>query len=174
MADGRSYPAIGDYAIIGDCRSAALVARDGSLDWLCLPRFDSPSLFASLLDRDRGGCFAVRPTAPFTSVRRYLEGTNVLETTFTTAQGRLRLVDLMPVASEEDKRTELASEHEVLRAIEGIEGDVEVEVLCDPRPQYGSAMPRLHDRGRLGICYEQGAEAVLVRSEIPLGVSGTE
>lgn len=84
---------IGDYAIIGDCRSAALVSRGGSIDWLCWPRFDSPSLFAAILDRQRGGHFTVRPTAPFKASRRYLDRTYVLETTFVTDTGTMRLID---------------------------------------------------------------------------------
>jgi GH15 family glucan-1,4-alpha-glucosidase len=165
-----SYPPIGDYAIIGDCRSAALISKAGSVEWLCLPRFDAPAVFAAILDRQRGGCFAVRPTEPSTSSRRYLDDTNVLETTFTTERGRLRLLDLMPVASEADKRRELWPEHEVLRAVECVDGEVEVEAVCDPRPRYGTVVPRLVDRGRLGMCYEHGAEALLLRSEIPLAL----
>lgn len=173
MAERRSCPAIGDYAIIGDCRSAALIARDGSLDWLCLPRFDSPSLFAALLDRDRGGSFVVRPAGHFATARRYVEGTNVLETTFTTEHGRVRLLDLMPVSTEADRRTQLAPDHEVIRAVEVLEGEVDIEISCDPRPRYGSVVPRLHDRGRMGLCYEYGPEAVMLRSEIPLTRSGS-
>jgi GH15 family glucan-1,4-alpha-glucosidase len=172
MGEDMSLPLIGDYAIIGDCRSAALVARDGSLDWLCLPRFDSPSLFAALLDRERGGSFAVRPRESFTSVRRYVDDTNVLETTFTTEEGTIRLLDLMPVSSEADKRTDLAPEHELLRAIEGVEGEVDVEVFCDPRPEYGTVTPRLHDRGQSGYCYTHRGEALVLRSEIPLTMVG--
>lgn len=167
-------PAIGDYAVIGDCRSAALISREGSLDWLCLPRFDAPSVFGALLDRHRGGSFTVRPAGPFTSARRYVDDTNVLETTFTTERGRIRMLDLMPVASEDDKRHALAPEHEVLRVIEGVEGEVEVEVVCDPRPWYGTVVPRLSDRGSMGYCYEYGAEALVLRSEIPLAVSGRQ
>src|SRR5918992_5904023 len=103
-----SYPPIEDYALIGDCRSAALVSRDGSLDWLCWPRFDSPSLFAALLDAERGGRFRLRPTGAFRTERRYLPGTNVLETAFTGSDGAVALRDLMPVASEEEKRGALA------------------------------------------------------------------
>jgi GH15 family glucan-1,4-alpha-glucosidase len=175
VPENNSSPStIGDYAIIGDCRAAALISRSGSLDWLCLPRFDAPSIFAALLDRRRGGCLAVRPTAPFTTVRRYRDDTNVLETTFTTDQGRVRLLDLMPVASEADKQHELWPEHEVLRAIECLEGEVEVEVVCDPRPHYGEVVPRLTDRGPLGYCYVHGGEALMVRSDIPLRLSANQ
>src|SRR5438094_604874 len=109
------YPPIGDYAIIGDCRAAGLVSRDGSLDWLCLPRFDSPAIFAALLDWQAGGRFRIRPTGAFESERRYLPDTNVLETTFRTAGGAFALRDLMPVAWEMEKRASLYSEHLVLR-----------------------------------------------------------
>jgi GH15 family glucan-1,4-alpha-glucosidase len=83
-SDWDEYPPISDYAAIGDCRTAALVSRQGSVDWLCLPHFSGASVFAALLDRRRGGRFAVRPAAAFTTERRYVEGTNVLQTDFTT------------------------------------------------------------------------------------------
>jgi GH15 family glucan-1,4-alpha-glucosidase len=97
-------PPISDYALIGDCRSGALVSRDGSLDWLCWPRFDSPALFAALLDAEHGGRFRIRPTGAFRTERRYLPETNVLHTVFRTSTGTCALRDLMPVASEEAKR----------------------------------------------------------------------
>ncbi len=175
------YAPIGDYALIGDCRSAALVSNRGSIDWLCLPRFDSPSLFAAILDREKGGRFAVRPAAGFEATRRYVPDTNVLETTFTTETGRVRLLDLFPVASEEEKERVLLPERQVLRAVECLDGEVEVEVVCDPRPEYGLEIPRLTDRGALGFWYEHAAAALCLRSEIPVaereglpGVRGSE
>ena len=162
------YPPIGDYALIGDGRSAALVSRDGSLDWLCWPRFDSPSLFAALLDTARGGRFRVRPTGTFRSERRYLPDTNVLETVFHTPSGAVALRDLMPVVSEEDKRAALIPEHEVLREVEGLVGQVEVEVVYTPRPDYGRKHPDHTSRGAFGLWCEGTGSAVVLQSDLPL------
>jgi GH15 family glucan-1,4-alpha-glucosidase len=140
-------PAIGDYAIIGDCRTAALVSRDGSIDWLCLPHFSGPSVFAALLDQERGGRFRIRPAAPFRSTRRYLDATGVLETTFETASGSARLRDLMPVVGNSSALQPL---REVLRIVQGIEGEVTLEARWDPRPRYSRADAKLRSRGAIG------------------------
>ena len=166
-----AYPPIGDYALIGDGRSAALVSRDGSLDWLCWPRFDSPSIFAALLDTERGGRFLVRPTGTFRSERRYLPDTNVLETIFHTSTGTVALRDLMPVASEEDKRASLSPDHEVLREIEGLSGLVEVEVVYTPRPDYARTHLELTSRGSFGIWCDVTDGSLVLRSDLPLQVS---
>jgi GH15 family glucan-1,4-alpha-glucosidase len=171
MAAADPPPAIGDYAIIGDCRSAALISRAGAVDWLCWPRFDSPSLFAALLDRDAGGRFVVRPTGRCTSSRRYVGPTNVLETTFRCETGTLRLLDLMPVASEESKRRTLRPERQILRVLECVAGSVEVEVECEPRPDYARRIPRLCNRGPLGIFYEHRGQVLILRSDVPLTLS---
>lgn len=161
------YPPIADYAVIGDCRSAALISRHGSLDWLCLPRFDSPAVFAALLDRTKGGRFFVRPATTYEASRRYVSESNVLETTFRTDGGTLRLRDLMPVASENEKRRELWPSHQILRELACLDGEVTVEVLCDPRPDYGRTVPRMTDGGVFGFRFRDGPN-LLLRSELPL------
>jgi GH15 family glucan-1,4-alpha-glucosidase len=162
----EGYRPIGDYALIGDCRAAGLISRDGSLDWLRFPRFDSPSIFGALLDRESGGRFRIRPTGTFESGRRYMPDTNILETTFRTSTGSFVLRDLMPVSSEAEKRSELAPDHQVLRELEGLDGEVEVEVLYEPRPDYGRFRPRLEDRGRLGLWTDANRAALVLRSEL--------
>jgi GH15 family glucan-1,4-alpha-glucosidase len=166
-----TYPPINDHALIGDGRSAALVAADGSLDWLCWPRFDSPSLFAALLDAERGGLFRIRPVGPFEVERRYLPGTNVLETIFRTAGGSVALRDLMPVVSEDAKRAVFVAEHEVLRELEGRDGAVEVEIHYEPHPDYGRERACLEPRGALGLWCAAGSGALTLRSEVPLRVA---
>jgi GH15 family glucan-1,4-alpha-glucosidase len=171
-SESASYPPIGEYALIGDCRSAALVSREGSLDWLCFPRFDSPSVFAALLDASEGGRFRIRPVGEYSSERRYLPDTNVLEATFRGPSGAFVLRDLMSVSAEEDKRASLTPEHEVLREVEGLDGEVEVEVLYDPRPDYGLTRPVLERQWDHSLRCEVGEAVLILRSELPLEPKG--
>lgn len=127
-------------AMIGNGNTAALVAVDGAIDWLCMPRFDSPSVFARILDGRRGGEMAVRPARrPFESLQRYDPDTNVLETLFFTNSGALRILDLMPWS--DDPR---ASIHEVHRRVDCTSGIVELEVVFDPRFDYARDVPKIH------------------------------
>src|SRR5262245_38393331 len=151
------------YALIGDGRAAALVSRDGSIDWLCWPRFDSPSIFAAILD-ERGGRWSIRPVADFESERRYVEGTNVLETVFRTETGMVRLTDAMPIASDEHKHEHLVPEHEIVRLLECDRGEVEIEMVCAPRPRWAQERPRIRDAGRLGIRMETSDGLLVLRT----------
>jgi len=166
-----AYSPINDYALIGDCRSAALVSRDGSIDWLCWPRFDSPALFAALLDIEGGGYFRIRPSGAFRTERRYLPETNVLETIFHCPEGSVALRDVMPVRSEDDKRESLAPEYEVLRELEGLDGTVALEIQYAPRPNFARMTPHLEERGPLGLSCDVGRGDVILCSEIPLEIS---
>jgi len=141
---------IQDYGIIGDCRAAALVGRNGSLDWLCWPQFDSPATFAALLDADAGGRWQLCPAGEFDVERRYVPGTNILETTFRSADGTAILTDLMPVTTEECKRGVLVPDHEILRQVECVGGDVEWTHHFEPRGSYGRDRLAIKRRGELG------------------------
>jgi GH15 family glucan-1,4-alpha-glucosidase len=131
---------IGEYALIGDCRTAALVSRDGSIDWACFPRFDSPSTFARILDEARGGSFRVVPSAYDEIERRYLDDTNVLVTTFRGEAGVLEVVDCMPV-DEDGTAGDGTVFSSILRRLRCVEGTVDVGVAIAPRFEYGALVP---------------------------------
>ena len=136
------YLPIGDYALLSDCHSAALVGRDGSIDWLCLPRFDSPALFARVLDPDAGHWQIAPSGNDYEAERRYLPGTLVIETTFRTSAGPVRVTDAMCFA--EGQRGHAVGQrapHELVRLVEGLDGDVEMAMTLAPRPEYGLVRP---------------------------------
>src|SRR5687768_17500512 len=164
---GVSTP-VADYGLLADCNGSALLDRAGSIDWLCMPRYDSPSIFARLLDPDAGH-WTIRPAGAFEAERRYLPGTLAIETTFTTDTGTVRLTDAMAAAAGQ-RGHELGYDapHELLRAVEGIEGDVAMVMELAPRPEYGLISPliRLEDGGARTF----GSGRVSVRSSVPLEV----
>lgn len=135
------YAPIGDYAVIGDKRTAALVAADGAIDWFSPGAFDRPSAFGALLDARRGGAATLRPAVPFTVQRRYRPATNVLETTFETEQGTMRVTDAMslPIARA-------LSYSQILRRVDGLAGEVPLTWRVEPRFDYGSRTARIARR----------------------------
>lgn len=133
------YFPIGDYAIIGDCHTSALIARDGSIDWLCPKRFDGPAVFCRLLDAKRGGSFRVGPAGQFSAERRYRDATSVLETTFTTSTGQARITGLMPIQQRTaGQGNDVGTYRRVLRLIEGLAGEVDLEIFF--KPTFGYAL----------------------------------
>src|SRR5438552_13663639 len=150
------YAPIRDYAVIGDGRTVALIARGGSIDWLCLPDLDSPSVFAAMLDAERGGRFSLRPAVAHETRRRYLPGTNVLETTFTTAEGVARVVDAMNLPDGA-----LCPARELARRIEGVAGRVPMCWSVEPRFDYARAMTRIEPRRPFPMATARG-DAVAV------------
>src|SRR5581483_11092150 len=167
------YPPIGDYAIIGCTRSAALISREGSIDWLCWPRFDSGSVFARILDYQKGGYFSIRPSVEFKTVRRYLPRTNVLETTFQCATGTVKLLDLMPVMREEEKKRRLTPFRQLLRRIECTSGEVPMRVEFSPRTNYARSAGKLMCR-RDTVVHQRIPTIVTLRSDITLDVDGPD
>ncbi|WP_213069374.1 MULTISPECIES: trehalase-like domain-containing protein [Methylomicrobium] len=124
---------IEDYALIGDCHTAALVGRDGSIDWLCFPRFDSGACFAALLGEPGHGRWLIAPAAEIRSIRRkYRDGTLILETEFETDDGAVRIIDCMPLSAER---------WDVLRIVEGLSGRVTLRMELIIRFDYGSIIP---------------------------------
>src|SRR2546422_5809868 len=134
---------IGDYALIGDCHSAALVGRDGSIDWACFPRFDCPAVFGRILDARAGGAFEVAPEDVRGVRRAYVDDTNVLVTEFRCAGGVLEVTDCMPVAPlDPAEPAKVTACHAILRRLACTGGAVDVGVTIAPRFEYGLFTPR--------------------------------
>lgn len=153
----ETYPPLSGYGMIGDRRALALVSRSGSIDWCCLPRLDSGALFARLLDWERGGSWAIDADAE--CGHRYLDGTLVLETTFSGSEGEARLLDFFPPPQPQGSR--------IVRILEGTGGRLDFAVRFEPRFDYGSVAPWI--RGGDGVFAAIGGDhGLLVRSELEL------
>ena len=155
---------IEDYALIGDRHTAALVGKNGSIDWLCLPRFDSPACFAALLGDENHGFWQLAPTTEFESTRRYVDDSAALETTFTTADGQVNLLDVMPTG---DNRSD------VVRMVTGVEGTVRMRHQWVVRLDYGLIMPWVRRReihGEEAITAVAGPDKLVLRGpRLPIG-----
>lgn len=160
---------IEEHAFLSDCHSAALVTRDGSVDWLCFPRFDAPSVFARLLDDD-AGYLSVRPVGDVEVTRRYLEDSLVLETTFTTAEGTLVVTDALALRVD-DSGHQLGRDapHAFLRRVRCTTGQVEVALCFVPRPEYGLARPLLLPVDG-GVRTRGAPDALALWTDLPLAV----
>lgn len=143
---------------------------NGSIDWLCWPRFDSPSIFAAILDHERGGHWAISPVSPCQIKRRYLGASNVLQTQFVCDTGQAVLTDLMPVTYDRFEQNRLLPDHELLRELTCTEGEVAFAIDFSPRPNYGADQPHIHDRGAKGLCIGSGRGAYWLRSSVSLEV----
>lgn len=166
-----SAPPISDYALLGDCQSAALVSRDGSVDWWCAPRFDSRSVFARILD-PAAGHFSICPAGDYQVAREYTESTMVLRTTFTTAGGVLVLTDALALENgARGHEIGLRSPHVLLRVAEVLSGEVEVEVEWAPRPEYGLIVPELEATPE-GLRSVGGPDSLVLATGLAFGVKG--
>ncbi|MCI4349059.1 MAG: glycoside hydrolase family 15 protein [Thermoplasmata archaeon] len=157
------FPSLYDYGLIGNLHTAALVRRTGSIDWACLPTFASPSVFARLLDRTKGGYFEVRPVEAAEGRQRYLPATNILETRFELPESRsFTLTDFMPTAPRWGDRKAAV----IVRRAEALGGPVEVRIEAEPRFDYARAMPTFRSLPK-GFVAEHGPDRLSVRAPGP-------
>lgn len=161
-----AYTPLRDYALIGDCRTAALVSRDGAIDWLCLPAFDSDSLFAALLDAHRGGRFHITGRNLVNTKRRYRDATAILETEFICQDGVFRLTDCLVTGDI----GELRPQRELLRRIEILQGRPKIHVCFDPRPDYARQRAKLKQRGKLGWIFNNKSTHYHLQADIDLAL----
>ena len=168
MPEHSSYPPIGDYALISDCFSTALVSKSGSIDWCCMPRIDSDSCFGRLLDWERGGFCSISPEEDSETFRSYMDDALVLETRFKTGGGEARLLDCftMREGGRGDPRRQL------LRVVEGVRGRVDLRLLVVPRLDYGELKPwiRYEEEQRYSVIGGDGA--LMISGDPELVTSG--
>jgi GH15 family glucan-1,4-alpha-glucosidase len=162
----NDYLPISDYGYISDCHSCALVSRDGSIDWACLPRFDSGSCFARILDWGKGGFCRISPEQPYKSSRRYIDSTLVLETTFENDQGKVRLTDCFTMK----EGGEHSPHRQILRTVEGLRGSMTLKFECAPRFEYGAVKPWIRKYGGDQYIALGGNSGLLVSGNFCLGM----
>jgi GH15 family glucan-1,4-alpha-glucosidase len=162
------YAPLGEYGIIGDLHTVALVGMDGSIDFLCLPSFDSPSVFAALLDADRGGRFKLAPVLDSATRKQlYLPDTNVLLTRFLDTDGVAEVSDFMPVE-------DAGQAHNLVRRAKTVRGELRFEMRCEPRFDYARAVHTAELRGGTEVLFVgragAGALALRLRSSVPMRI----
>ncbi|MFZ0240853.1 MAG: glycoside hydrolase family 15 protein [Desulfobacterales bacterium] len=163
MPEENPYPPIADYGYIADCHSAALVSRSGSIDWCCMPRYDSPSCFGRILDWKKGGYCQVTPSVAHEVTRQYSDRTLVLETRFKSGDGEVRLLDCMTMRPGGEHHPH----RQILRVIEGLAGRMELEVDVAPVFDYGAVKPWIQQRKDHFIALG-GGNGLLVSSDLEL------
>ncbi len=168
------YKKIDDYGVIGNFHSIALVGLDGSIDWCCLPYLDSPSIFAAILDQNKGGHFSICPTGEWDSIAKYIRTTNILATSFRTRTGSMVLTDFMPVIPENDseKKNIKSRFPELYRMVQVTSGEIEVLVDYRPRFDYGRAQTMLQERDCSIFASGGGKKASLCCNRPGLRVEG--
>lgn len=168
MSEPSSYPPIGDYAFIGDCSSVALVSRSGSIDWCCMPRVDTGSCFGRLLGWENGGYCSITPGGAWTSSRRYVGDSLVLETTFDTGSGEVRLFDCFVQRAGEEQYPY----RQLIRIVEGVRGSAELELRVVPRFDYGEVRPWLRQEGVRLYSAIGGDDGLLISSDAGIAPDG--
>jgi GH15 family glucan-1,4-alpha-glucosidase len=159
-------PELRDYALIGNCRSAALVSKYGSIDWCCLPEFHSPSIFSALLDKNKGGYFCISPTEEYESSQNYIPDTNVVETIFKTKSGEVRLTDAFVALTEEEKAFTLFPDHEILRVVKNISGSVQLKMEYTPTVFYGEQVTDLKNNKNSGVTFSWKEGSFILQSTL--------
>jgi GH15 family glucan-1,4-alpha-glucosidase len=164
------YQPIEDYGIIGDMHSVALVGTDGSIDWLCFPHFDSPSVFAAVLDDEKGGRFRIAPASEADAVTRrqmYWPDTNVLVTRFLSPEGVGEVTDYMPVGEPEN----VHGHHQLIRRVKVVRGEVTFRVECFPAFDYARD-PHETAIGAEGACFRSSKLSLGLATSVPLRKRG--
>jgi len=162
------YLPIEDYGVIGDLETVALVGRNGSIDWMCYPHFDSPSVFAAILDDEKGGCFQITPARDGVTFKQmYVPDTNVLLTRFLSADGVAEVTDFMPIGRPAGGH----GHHQLVRRVEVVRGSMPMRVRCEPAFDYGRASHRVEE-GRDGVCFRSAELSLAMASSIPLEIDG--
>jgi GH15 family glucan-1,4-alpha-glucosidase len=166
-----SYKPIEDYGIIGDLHTVALVAIDGSIDWCCLPHFDSPSVFGAILDDEKGGYFKISAVSPERCKQLYLPDTNVLITRFFTSDGIAELIDFMPIEGRSLRYTP-PNYHQIIRRVSTVAGQVRFRLECFPAFNYARDKHEIHSFPQ-GIAFVSASASVGLASPVPLTINGT-
>ena len=184
LARASPFPPIADYGFLSDCHTCALVASDGSVEWMCLPHFDGPSVFGAILDRGAGR-FRVGPYGvDVPAGRRYLPGTNIIETEWQTSQGWLRVRDALTIGEWHDNKegtshtrppTDYDADHLFVRVIDCVQGQVQVEMVCEPMLDYGrnpAAWTEVEGERGHGLDATDGTTTFRLLSDMRMGIEG--